>query len=96
MSFYLAWSFTELLISLGAFTILLHSVRKQIPKKWMFLIPYVILAFAAVNVGDRQQELNRGSFNNNNIQHIEKVEVDVLDSEKVNKQFNEKVGPNNE
>lgn len=88
MSFYLAWSFTKLLISLGVVTILLYSARKQIPKKWMFLIPYVILAFAAVNVGHKQQDLNRGSFNNNNIQHIEKVEVDVLDSERVNKQFN--------
>ena len=88
MSFYLAWSFTKLLISVAAVTFLVYSVRKRIPKKWMFLIPYVILAFAAVNVGHKQQELNRGGFNNTNIKHIEKVEVEVLDSEKVNKQFN--------
>ena len=53
----------------------------------MFLIPYVILTFAAVNVGHKQQELKRGGFNNTNIKHIEKVEVEVLDSGKVNKQF---------
>lgn len=88
MSFYLAWSFTKLLISLGAVTIFLYFVRKRIPKKWMFLVPYVILLFAAVNVGHKQQELNRSGFNNTNIKHIEKVEVEVLDSDKVNKQFN--------
>lgn len=92
MSFYLAWSITKLLITFSIITVLLYSFRKQIPKRWMFFIPYVILVFAAFNVGDRQQNLNRGSFNNNNVQHIEKVEVDVLNSDKVNKQFNEKVG----
>lgn len=92
MNFYLAWSFTKLLISLSVVTVLLYSIRKRIPKKWVFFIPYVILVFAAFNVGDRQQNLNRGSFNNNNVQHIEKVEVDVFNSDKVNKQFSEKVG----
>lgn len=88
MSFYLVWSLTRLLITFSIVTVLLYSFRKQIPKKWMFFIPYVIIVFAAFNVGDRQQNLNRGTFNNNNIQHIEKVEVDVLNSDKVDKQFN--------
>lgn len=91
MSFYLAWSVTKLLLTLLVVTVFLVLCRKHIPKKWMFLLPYGILMFAAVNVGDRQQELNRSGFNNNNLQHIEKVEVDVLNSDKVNKQFNNRL-----
>ena len=98
MSFYLAWSVTKLVLSLTLGVIALYFVMKELVKikvlenkhKKICIAGFILLTlFSAVNVGERQSELGRSSFNGDAPLQIDKVVRDDLNSEKVNEQFKE-------
>jgi len=98
MSVYLAWSLyklTGVLLFITAVTlILLYTGKKQDSiknyKKVTFTLTGVMLLFtilAAFNIGDRQQELGRSSFNTSQPEEVSKVTSNAPDVESVNKTF---------
>lgn len=52
----------------------------------------ILTLYSAFNVGERQENLNRSSFNSSNTEVLEKKEFDRLDSTTVKTQFNKSVG----
>lgn len=98
MSFYLAWSVTKLVLTLTLGVIALHFVLKELVKNKVLENKYkkiciagfiLLISFMAINVGQRQSELGRSSFNGDAPLQIEKVERDDLSSEKVSELFKE-------
>ena len=96
MSFYLAWSVTKLVLTLTLGVIALYFVVKELVKNkvlenkhkkiciaWFILI----VLFSAINVGERQSELGRSSFNSSTPKVLDKVELDTLTSDKVKENF---------
>lgn len=103
MNFYLAMSLERLIITLvcGYALILLvnYLTAKLTPYKpslyarTLSLVMFTVLVlYSAINVGVRQENLNRSSFNTQpQIQEIQKIDLDRLDSEAVKTQFNNSV-----
>ena len=100
MSFYLAWSITKLVLTLTLGVIALYFVMKGLVKievlenkhKKICIVVFILLTlFSAVNVGERQSELGRSSFNGDAPLRIDKVERDDLNSEKVSELFEKSI-----
>ena len=90
MGIYLAWSVYKLLGVLMLIGVLFFYLNKHCKTNWKYiLLPLLVVVMLAFNIGERQQHLNRSSFNNKNVEVIDKVEVDVLDSSTANKQYKE-------
>lgn len=96
MSFYLAWSATKLVLTLTLGVIALYFVLKELVKnkvlenkhKKICIAVFILLTlFSAINVGERQSELGRSSFNSSTPKVLDKVELDTLTSEKVKENF---------
>ena len=47
----------------------------------------MLTLFTAINVGERQSELGRSSFNSGTPKVLDKVELDTLNSDKVKENF---------
>lgn len=104
MNFYLAMSPERLIMTLVCGYALLWLINLLAAK----LTPYkpslyarnlslvmftAITLYSAINVGVRQEDLNRSSFNTQpQIQEIQKMDPVRLDSEAVKTQFNNSVG----
>ena len=103
MNFYLAMSPERLVMTLVCGYALLWLINLLAAK----LTPYkpslyarilslvmftVLVLYSAINVGVRQGDLNRSSFNTQpQIQEIQKIDHDRLDSKAVKTQFNNSV-----
>ena len=96
MSFYLAWSVTKLVLTLTLGVIALYFVLKELVKnkalenkhKKICIAGFILLTlFSAINVGERQSELGRSSFNSSTPKVLDKVELDTLTSDKVKENF---------
>ena len=100
MNLYLAWSLEQLVLSVGVgVSVLLLAMRSlasegfiekplSLGKRVACISAFlVVILFMAVNVGQRQSELGRSSFNGDAPLQIDKVVRDDLNSEKVGKQF---------
>lgn len=104
MNFYLAMSLERLIITLVcgyALIVLINFLTtKLIPYKpslyarILSLVMFTgLILYSAINVGVRQEDLNRSSFNTQTqTQEIEKIDLDRLDSKAVKTQFNNSVG----
>lgn len=90
MGIYLAWGVYKLLGVLLLIGVLFFYLNKHYKIHWKYiLLPILIVVLLAFNIGERQQYLNRSSFNNNHLEVVDKVDVDVLDSSAANKQYKE-------
>lgn len=96
MSFYIAWSVTKLMLTLTLGVIALYFVLKELVKnkvlenkhKKICIAGFILLTlFSAINVGERQSELGRSSFNSSTPKVLDKVELDTLNSDKVKENF---------
>lgn len=96
MSFYLAWSVTKLVLTLTLGVFALYFVMKELVKnkvlenkhKKICIAGFILLVlFSAINVGERQSELGRSSFNSSTPNVLDKVEVNTLNSDKVKENF---------
>ena len=96
MSFYLAWSVTKLVLTLTLGVIALYFVMEELVKnkvlenkhKKICVAGFILLTlFSAINVGERQSELGRSSFNSSTPKVLDKVELDTLNSDKVKENF---------
>lgn len=96
MSFYLAWSVTKLVITLTLGVIALYFVLKELVKnkvlenkhKKICIAGFILLTlFSAINVGERQSELGRSSFNSSTPKVLDKVELNTMNSDKVKENF---------
>lgn len=96
MNLYIAWSITKLVLTLTLGVIALYFVLKELVKNkvlenkhkkiciaWFILI----VLFSAINVGERQSELGRSSFNSSTPKVLDKVEVNTMNSDKVKENF---------
>lgn len=104
MNFYLAMSPERLIMTLvfgyviivliNYLTAKLTPYKPSLYARILSLVMFTFLVlYSAINVGVRQEDLNRSSFNKpQEIQEIEKIDVDRLDSEAVKTQFNNTVG----
>ena len=102
MNLYLAWSLEQLVFTVGVgVPILLFVLRILVSEGFIdkpisfvkkvacILALLVVILFMAVNVGQRQSELGRSSFNGDAPLQVDKVVRDDLNSEKVNELFKE-------
>lgn len=96
MGMYLAWSVYKLVLILAIVLLLYYFLNKNYKISWKYATPPMVLVMMFVlimvfvfNIGERQQNLNRSKFNNNQTEVIEKVSVDVLDSSAASKQYKE-------
>ena len=92
MNLYIAWSATKLVLTLTLGVIALYFVMKELVKnkvlenkhKKICIAGFILLTlFSAVNVGERQGELGRSSFNSSTPKVLDKVELDTMTSDKV-------------
>lgn len=103
MNFYLAMSLERLIVTLVcgyALILLIHYLTAKLtpykPSLYARILSLVVftalILYSAINVGVRQEDLNRSSFNKpQEIQEIQKTDVDRFDSEAVKTQFNNSV-----
>ena len=103
MNFYLAMSAERLIMTLVcgyAFILVVNFLAAKLtpykPSSYARTLSLVIFTFltlySAINVGVRQEDLNRSSFNTQpQIQEIQKMDPVRLDSEAVKTQFNNSV-----
>ena len=104
MNFYLAMSPERLIITLVcgyAFILVVNFLTAKLtpykPSLYARILSLVVftvlILYSAINVGVRQENLNRSSFNTqpHEIQEIQKIDLDRLDSEAVKTQFNNSV-----
>lgn len=104
MNFYLAMSPERLIITLvcgyalivliNFLTAKLTPYKPSLYARILSLVMFTVLTlYSAINVGVRQEDLNRSSFNTqtHEIQEIQKIEPDRLDSKAVKTQFNNSV-----
>ena len=102
MNLYLAWSLEQLVLTVViGVSVLLFAMRSlfyegfiekplSLGKRVACILAFLVLILSmAVNVGKRQSELGRSSFNGDAPLRIDKVVRDDLDSEKVNELFKE-------
>ena len=102
MNLYLAWSLEQLVVVIVVgVPVLLFAMRSLVSEGFIekplslgkrvacILAFLVVILFMAVNVGQRQSELGRSSFNGDAPLQIDKVVRDDLDSEKVSELFKE-------
>lgn len=102
MSLYLAWSLEQLVVVLVVgIALVLFSIKSLVSngfveaplKLWhkvvAVLVFLVVVSFSSINVGVRQSELGRSTFNGDTPVQTDKVERDDLDSDKVNELFKE-------
>lgn len=100
MNLYLAWSLEQLVVALViGISLLLLAMRSLVSEGFIekplslgkrvacILAFLVVILFMAVNVGQRQSELGRSSFNGDAPLRVDKVERDDLNSEKVSELF---------
>ena len=100
MNLYLAWSLEQLVLTVVVgVAVLLFAMRSLVSKGFIekplslskrvacILAFLVVISSMAINVGQRQSELGRSSFNGDAPLQIDKVVRDDLNSEKVGKQF---------
>lgn len=96
MNLYIAWSITELVLTLTLGVIALHFVMKVLVKNKVLENKHkktciagfiLIILFAAINVGERQSELGRSSFNSSTPKVLDKVKVNTMNSDKVEENF---------
>ena len=96
MNLYIAWSATKLVLTLTLGVITLYFVMKELVKnkvlqerhKKACVVAFVLLiSLSAINVGERQSELGRSSFNSSTPKVLDKVELDTLTSDKVKENF---------
>ena len=96
MNLYIAWSVTKLVLTLTLGVIALYFVLKELVKnkvlenkhKKICIAGFILLTlFSAINVGERQSELGRSSFNSSTPKVLDKVELDTLTSDKVKENF---------
>lgn len=104
MNFYLAMSPERLIITLVygyALILLVNFLTDKLtpykPSLYARILSLVIFTglvlYSAINVGVRQEDLNRSSFNTQTqTQEIQKIDLDRLDSKAVKTQFNNSVG----
>lgn len=104
MNFYLAMSPERLIMTLVcgyALISLIHYLTAKLtpykPSLYARILSLVmftvLILYSAINVGVRQEDLNRSSFNTQpQIQEIQKMDPVRLDSEAVKTQFNNSVG----
>lgn len=104
MNLYLAWSFEQLVLTVVVgVAVLLFVMRSLVSEGFIekplslgkrvscILAFLVVISSMAVNVGQRQSELGRSSFNGDAPLRVDKVERDDLNSEKVNELFKETI-----
>ena len=103
MNLYLAMSLERLIMTLVcgyAFILLVHFLTAKLTPykpslyaRTLSLVMFTVLVlYSAINVGVRQEDLNRSSFNTQpQIQEIQKMDPVRLDSEAVKNQFNNSV-----
>ena len=102
MNLYLAWSLEQLVLTVVVgVAVLLFAMRSLVSKGFIekhltlgkrvasILAVLVVILSMAINVGQRQSELGRSSFNGDAPLRVDKVERDDLNSEKVNELFKE-------
>lgn len=95
---YLSWSVYKLTLVLIFIAIVRYALGKTKLiecKKYLniaTLCSVVLVLLMAINIGTKQEYLNRSKFNSNEVMVIEKIEVDVFNSDKVKKQFKENLG----
>lgn len=95
---YLSWSVYKLTLVLIFIAIVRYTLGKTKLieyKKYLniaTLCSVVLVLLMAINIGTKQEYLNRSKFNSNEVMVIEKIEVDVFNSDKVKKQFKENLG----
>ena len=107
MNLYLAWSLEQLVVALViGISLLLLAMRSLVSEGFIekplslgkrvacILAFLVVILFMAVNVGQRQSELGRSSFNGDAPLRVDKVERDDLNSEKVSELFRESLKDN--
>lgn len=96
MNLYIAWSITELVLTLTLGVVALYFVMKELVKnkvlenkhKKICIAGFIlIILFAAINVGERQSELGRSSFNSSTPKVLDKVKVNTMNSDKVEENF---------
>ena len=104
MNFYLAMSPERLIMTLvcgyafilvvNYLTAKLTPYKPSLYARTLSLVMFtVLILYSAINVGVRQEDLNRSSFNTqtHEIQEIQKIDLDRLDSDAVKTQFNNSV-----
>ena len=102
MNLYLAWSLEQLVLTVVVgVAVLLFAMRSlfyegyiekplSLGKRVACILSFlVVISYMAINVGQRQSELGRSSFNGDAPLRVDKVERDDLNSETVGKQFKE-------
>lgn len=103
MNFYLAMSPERLIMTLVcgyAFILLIHYLTAKVTlykpslyaRTLSLVIFTVLILYSAINVGVRQEDLNRSSFNTQSQIEIQKMVPVRLDSDAVKTQFNNSVG----
>ena len=103
MNLYLAMSPERLIITLvcgyalivliNFLTAKLTPYKPSLYARILSLVMFTVLTlYSAINVGVRQEDLNRSSFNTQTqTQEIQKIDLDRLDSKAVKTQFNNSV-----
>ena len=103
MNFYLAMSPERLIMTLvcgyaiivlvNFLTAKLTPYKPSLYARTLSLVMFTVLVlYSAINVGVRQEDLNRSSFNTQTqIQEIQKIDLDRLDSDADKTQFNNSV-----
>ena len=102
MNFYLAMSPERLIMTLvcgyalivlvNFLTAKLTPYKPSLYARTLSLVMFtVLMLYSAINVGVRQEDLNRSSFNAQPQIEIQKIDHDRLDSEAVKTQFNNSV-----
>ena len=102
MNLYLAWSLEQLVLTVVVgVSVLLFAMRSLFYEGFIekplslgkrvacILVFLAVISSMAINVGQRQSELGRSSFNGDAPLRVDKVVRDDLNSEKVGKQFKE-------